>query len=129
MNNANSPLQDKQQIKSANINLEFMDFIGKINGEEFPNNKAKDFIIEIGSKQFIPGFEEGLVGSKKLSKKKLKLTFPENYHDESLSSKKVDFDVDIHEVNEGVMPTVDQEFIKGLGIEDGKIESLKMKKK
>ena len=104
-----------------------IDFIGKINGEEFPNNKAKDFIIEIGSKQFIPGFEEGLVGSKKSSKKKLKLTFPENYHDESLSSKKVDFDVDIHEVNEGVMPTVDQEFIKGLGIEDGKIESLKMK--
>tara|TARA_Y100000590_G_scaffold455919_1_gene605468 strand:+ start:2122 stop:3387 length:1266 start_codon:yes stop_codon:yes gene_type:complete len=104
-----------------------IDFIGKINGEEFPNNKAKDFVIELGTKSFIPGFEEGLIGLKKSSKKKLKLTFPNEYHDPSLSSKKVDFDIDIHEVMEGVAPKVDHEFIKGLGIEDGKIESLKKK--
>jgi trigger factor len=103
------------------------DFKGTINGEEFKNNKADDFLIEIGSKQLIPGFEEGLDGVKAGDQKNLDITFPDDYQDKKLASKPVSFEIQVKEVLESKISELDEEFVKKLGIEDGKVESLHSK--
>jgi trigger factor len=103
------------------------DFKGTINGEEFENNKADDFLIEIGSKQLIPGFEEGLDGVKAGDQKNLDITFPDDYQDKKLASKPVSFEIQVKEVLESKISELDEEFVKKLGIEDGKVESLHSK--
>ena len=103
------------------------DFEGTINGEAFENNKADDFLIEIGSKQLIPGFEEGLVGVKAGEEKKLAITFPDDYQDKKLASQPVNFSVKIKEVQEAKVSVINEDFVKKLGIEDGKIETLHLK--
>ena len=103
------------------------DFKGTINGEEFNNNKAEDFPIEIGSNQLIPGFEDGLVGLKANDEKKLDITFPDDYQDKNLASKPVSFEIKIKEVAEPKVSEINEDFVKKLGIEDGKIETLHKK--
>tara|TARA_B100000575_G_C23105824_1_gene638289 strand:+ start:63 stop:1352 length:1290 start_codon:yes stop_codon:yes gene_type:complete len=103
------------------------DFIGKINGEDFENNKADDFLVEIGSKQLIPGFEEGLIGLKSGEDTKLDITFPDDYQDKKLASKPVVFDITIKEVLEPEVSEINEDFVKKLGIDDGKIETLHSK--
>ena len=100
------------------------DFVGTIDGEEFENNKADDFLIEIGSKQLIPGFEDGLKGLKAGEEKKLDIVFPDDYQDNKLAAKPVNFDIKVKEVSEAKISEINEEFIKKLGIEDGKLESL-----
>ena len=103
------------------------DFEGTINGEAFENNKANDFLIEIGSKQLIPGFEDGLEGVKAGEEKTLNITFPEDYQDKKLASQPVDFIIKIKEVQESHISEINEEFVKKLGVEDGKIETLHSK--
>ena len=103
------------------------DFEGTINGEAFENNKANDFLIEIGSKQLIPGFEDGLEGVKAGEEKTLNITFPEDYQDKKLASQPVDFIIKIKEVQESQISEINEEFVKKLGVEDGKIETLHSK--
>ena len=103
------------------------DFVGKINGEDFENNKADDFLIEIGSKQLIPGFEEGLIGLKSGEETKLDIIFPEDYQDKKLASKPVVFDITVKEVLEPEVSEINEDFVKKLGIEDGKVETLHSK--
>ena len=112
--------------KSKNGDRVKADFSGTINGEEFDNNKAEDFLIEIGSKQLIPGFEEGLIGLK-AGEEKLNITFPKDYQDSKLASKPVNFDIVVKEVLEPKVSEINEEFVKKLGIEDGKIETLHSK--
>ena len=100
------------------------DFKGTINGEEFENNKADNFLIDIGSKQLIPGFEDGLIGVKAGDEKKLDIKFPDDYKDKKLASQPVSFDIKIKEVLESKVSEVNEDFIKKLGVEDGKIVSL-----
>ena len=100
------------------------DFIGKIDGKDFENNKADDFLIEIGSKQLIPGFEDGLKGVKAGDVKKLDIVFPDDYQDSKLASKPAVFDIKVKEVLEAKVSEINEDFIKKLGVEDGKIESL-----
>ena len=103
------------------------DFKGTINGEEFENNTADDFLIDIGSKQLIPGFEEGLKGVKAGEQKNLDINFPDDYQDKKLASKPVSFDIHVKEVLEAKTSVINEEFVKKLGIEDGKLESLHSK--
>ena len=103
------------------------DFVGTINGEDFENNKADDFLVEIGSKQLIPGFEEGLIGLKSGEDVKLDITFPDDYQDKKLASKPVVFDITVKEVLEPEVSEINEEFVKKLGIGDGKIETLHSK--
>ena len=103
------------------------DFVGTINGEDFENNKADDFLVEIGSKQLIPGFEEGLIGLKSGEDVKLDITFPDDYQDKKLASKPVVFDITVKEVLEPEVSEINEEFVKKLGIDDGKIETLHSK--
>lgn len=99
-------------------------FIGKLNGEEFEGGKAEDMPLELGSNRMIPGFEEGIVGMKKGEEKTIEVTFPDDYQSESLKGQTVTFDIEVHSVQEKVLPDLDEEFIKSFGVEDGTKDSL-----
>lgn len=99
-------------------------FVGKKDGVEFEGGKADDLPLEIGSNRMIPGFEDGIIGMKKGEEKTVELTFPEEYQSAELAGKDVTFDITVHSVQKKVLPELDEEFVKGLGIEDGTEESL-----
>ena len=92
-----------------------MDFAGSIDGKPFDGGSAQNHELELGSRQFIPGFEEQLVGHKAGEHVEVKVKFPENYV-EDLKGKDAVFACDIHEVKEKKLPALDEEFIKELGI-------------
>jgi len=91
------------------------DFDGYLDGTPFDGGKAENYSLEIGSNQFIPGFEEQMVGLKSGDEKDLNVTFPENYQAEHLAGKEVVFKIKLHEVK--VKTTVD--------LNDAFVESLK----
>ncbi|MFT6604468.1 MAG: trigger factor, partial [Bacteriovoracaceae bacterium] len=86
-------------------------------GEKPESMKGEEFLLEIGSGQFIPGFEEGMMGMKKGEKKVLDLTFPEEYHSEELKGAKVKFDVELLEIKEKKLPEFNDELAKEFGFE------------
>ncbi|HWJ88872.1 MAG TPA: trigger factor [Pelagibacterium sp.] len=96
-----------------------LSFVGKIDGEPFDGGSAEHTHIVVGSGQFIPGFEEGLVGLKKGEEKTVEVTFPEDYQNAELAGKKAQFEVTILHVD-GPKADVElnDEFAKTLGLED-----------
>lgn len=102
-----------------------IDFVGKLDGEEFDGGKAENVPLEIGSGRMIPGFEDGIVGMKKGESKTIEVTFPEEYQAEHLAGKTVEFDITVHSVQVKQLPELDEEFISSFGIEDGKEETLR----
>lgn len=93
-----------------------MDFVGKVNGEVFEGGSAENHELELGSHQFIPGFEEQLVGHKAGEKVVVNVKFPENYTEE-LKGKDATFDCTIHEVKAKKLPELNDEFVKELKVE------------
>ena len=93
-----------------------MDFVGRIDGEEFAGGSAQNHELELGSGQFIPGFEDQLVGHKAGEVVAINVKFPENYTPE-LKGKDATFDCTIHEVKEKKLPVLNDEFVKELKIE------------
>ena len=102
-----------------------IDFVGKIDGEEFEGGTAADFPVEIGSKSMIEGFEEGLIGLKAPEEKVLNLKFPEEYGKKELASKDVSFNVTVKEVSKPSLPDLNEEFFKSTGIEATSLEDYK----
>lgn len=92
-----------------------IDFEGTLNGEKFEGGAAKDYPLELGSKQFIPGFEEGVVGHESGDRFDIELTFPKDYHAEKLAGRKTNFNVLLKQVNEMVLPELNEEFAKKCG--------------
>ena len=92
-----------------------MDFIGKKDDVEFDGGKAEDYSLKIGSGQFIPGFEEGIVGHKAGDKFELELKFPKDYHAKELAGQKVTFSVELKAVNESKLPELNDEFAAKCG--------------
>ncbi|MDR1132092.1 MAG: trigger factor [Oscillospiraceae bacterium] len=88
-----------------------LDYDGQLDGKRFDGGKAEGTSLELGSGQFVPGFEEQLVGMKAGEEKAIDVTFPENYN-EGLAGKAVVFKVKIHEVAETELPAVDDELAK-----------------
>ena len=89
-----------------------IDFAGFLGEEQFEGGTAEGHELEIGSNTFIPGFEEQLVGKSKEEEVDVNVTFPEEYHEESLAGKEVVFKVVIHEIKEKELPELDDEFAK-----------------
>ena len=110
-----SSWESKEEIASSGDQIK-INFIGKIDNEEFEGGSAKDFVVEIGSQSMIEGFEEGLVGLKKSDKKDLDLNFPEDYAKKDLASKKVVFSVEVIEVLKPKLPALNEEFFKSTGL-------------
>ncbi|SFE69672.1 trigger factor [Alteribacillus iranensis] len=102
-----------------------MDFEGFVDGEAFEGGKAENYTIEIGSGQFIPGFEEQLVGAKSGEEKEVNVTFPEEYHSEELAGKEATFKVKVHDVKRKELPELDDEFAKDVDEEVETLEELK----
>lgn len=92
-----------------------IDFEGSLDGEKFEGGAAKDFKLGLGSNQFIPGFEEGIVGHEAGERFDLELTFPKDYHAENLAGKKTVFNVLLKQVNVLVKPELNDEFAKKCG--------------
>jgi trigger factor len=102
-----------------------IDFVGTIDGEAFEGGSAEGVPLELGSKRMIEGFEDQLVGAKAGEDRTISVTFPENYHSADLAGKPAEFAVKITKVEEPVLPELDDEFVKGLGITEGGLDALK----
>ena len=87
----------------------------KADGTKPDNMKAQEYMLEMGSGQFIPGFEDGMIGMKKGEKKDIKVTFPADYHEEDLKGAPVTFHVEMLEVKQKTFP----EFTDVLAVEFG----------
>ncbi len=98
-------------------NIAVIDFEGFKDGVPFEGGKGENYPLEIGSKTFIPGFEEQVIGMKKDEEKDITLTFPEDYHVEDLKGKEVVFKVKVNEIKEKVTRELDEEFFEDLGLE------------
>ena len=94
-----------------------IDFVGRIEGEEFAGGKAEGAPLVIGSGQFIPGFEDQLTGLKAGDSKAIEVTFPEDYPSEELKGKPATFDVTVKQVRIEAPGEPDEEFAKSLGLE------------
>jgi len=94
-----------------------MDFIGRIDGEAFEGGAAEGHLLELGSGQFIPGFEEQLVGVKAGDKLDVTVAFPENYGAENLAGKEAVFEVTIKEVQQPEEVAIDDALATRLGLE------------
>ncbi|MEQ9693258.1 trigger factor [Shimia sp. SDUM112013] len=95
-----------------------MDFVGKIDGEAFEGGSGDDFPLVLGSNQFIPGFEEQLVGVKEEEEKDVTVSFPEDYQAEHLAGKEAVFTCTIKEVKEPVAAEINDELAQKFGAED-----------
>jgi trigger factor len=80
--------------------------------------KGEEHLFEIGSNQFIPGFEDGMLGMKKGEKREVPVTFPADYHSTDLQSAKVVFEVELLEIKEKNYPEITDELVKELGFEN-----------
>ncbi|KEO90277.1 trigger factor [Erythrobacter longus] len=103
--------------KAAEGNQLIIDFVGKLDGEEFEGGKAEDAALVIGSGAFIPGFEEQLVGVKTGDEKTITVTFPEEYQAENLAGKEATFDITVKAVKVETETKIDDEFAKNLGLD------------
>ncbi len=106
-----------------------MDFEGFLDGEAFEGGKGENHSLEIGSGQFIPGFEEQLVGKAADEETEIEITFPEDYHAEDLAGKQATFQVKIHDIKFKELPELDDEFAKDVDEEVETLDELKEKKK
>lgn len=103
-----------------------MDFEGFVDGEAFDGGKAENYTLELGSGRFIEGFEEQVAGAKKGGELDVKVSFPAEYRNEKLAGKDATFKVKVKELKAKVLPELDDEFAKDLGLGDT-VEDLKKK--
>lgn len=100
------------------------DFAGYKGEEAFEGGTATDYTMEIGSGQFIPGFEDQMLGMKVNEERDINVTFPEDYHAEDLAGQPVVFKVKVHEIKRKQLPALDDEFAKDVS-EFDTLEELK----
>ncbi|NLD31305.1 MAG: trigger factor, partial [Trichococcus flocculiformis] len=104
-----------------------IDYEGFVDGVAFEGGKDQNHSLELGSKQFIPGFEEQLVGVKAGEEKEVVVTFPEDYQAEDLKGKEATFKVVVHEIKTKQLPALDDEFAKDVDEEVESLDELKAK--
>ena len=96
------------------VNADFVviDFAGSLNGELYKELKTENYLLEIGSQRFVPGFEEQLIGMKNGETKEIKVTFPDDYHENKFAGKEIIFNVTLKGIKEKKLPEIDDNFIK-----------------
>lgn len=102
-----------------------IDFKGMIEGEVFEGGSGQGMHVELGRGRMIAGFEESLEGAKSGEDRTLEVTFPENYHAKDLAGKPARFEVHINSIEEPVLPAVDAEFARKLGVENGDLDKMR----
>lgn len=119
-NQETKPIETKRATKKGDVVI--IDFHGKTadDGVEHPGMHAHGTKLTLGSGQFIPGFEDQLIGAKAGDKVIVKVSFPKDYGASELAGRDAEFDVDVHEIHEAVPAVIDDAFAKNLGFDDEK---------
>lgn len=107
------PVADQRPVAPGDFVT--VDFKGLVAGEPIDQGAAEDYMLEIGSGQFIPGFEEQVVGMEAGDEKEITVTFPEQYGNRELAGKEALFLVKLKEIKVKKLPELDDEFARGLG--------------
>lgn len=108
----NSRLVTVEGRAAENGDVAVIDFEGFLDGEAFDGGKAENYSLTLGEGQFIPGFEEQIVGHNAGEEFTINVTFPEDYQAEELAGKATEFKINLHEIKKRELPEVDDEFIK-----------------
>lgn len=116
------PVTDSRQAQMGDVSV--VDFDGYVDGKPLEGGKGENYHLELGSKNFIEGFEEGIVGMKTGDEKTINLTFPTPYHSKDLEGKAVEFKVKLKELKYKQLPELNEELLKSLG-GPGDLEGLK----
>ena len=116
-----------KEDKAANGDTVVIDFVGTVDGVEFDGGKGDNFSLELGSGQFIPGFEDQLVGHAAGETVEVNVTFPEDYQATDLAGKDAKFVTTIHEVKEKEVPELDDELAKDIDEDVETLDELKEK--
>lgn len=116
-----------KETAAENGDTVVIDFVGSVDGVEFEGGKGSNHSLELGSGQFIPGFEEQLVGTKAGETVEVKVTFPENYQAEELAGKEALFVTTVNEVKANELPELDDELAKDIDEEVETLDELKAK--
>ena len=95
-----------------------IDFVGKVDGVEFPGGKADDFNLSLGSGQLIPGFEDQLIGARIGEAREVRVVFPADYPEATLAGKDAVFDVTVKDVKAPDAVAIDNELAKKFGVDD-----------
>ena len=104
--------------KAKNGDAVVIDFVGRADGAEFPGGAGKDFNLELGSGQFIPGFEEQLIGAKPGDNVEVNVTFPEDYNAPGLAGKDASFEVTVTEIREYKDAAVNDDMATNMGFDN-----------
>nr|MBL8454543.1 trigger factor [Zoogloeaceae bacterium] len=102
-----------------------IDFAGRKDGVEFEGGKADDFPFVIGAGAMLKDFETAVLGLRAGESRTFDMTFPADYHAAHLAGQAVQFDVSVKRVEEPVLPAIDADFAKALGVEDGDVARLR----
>ncbi|MCR5646691.1 MAG: trigger factor [Acholeplasmatales bacterium] len=122
-------MEAKAEQVIAKNDFATFDFVGTVDGVEFPGGKAENYELQIGSGQFIPGFEDQMIGMKAEEVKNINVTFPENYGEASLAGKAAVFKVTVHEIKEQKLPEFTDEYVKSLNKDVNNYDELKAAKR
>ena len=120
-NKKSEPLKTKRAAKTGDIAV--IDYEGTIDNKIFDGGTGKGIELELGTNQFIPGFEDQIIGSKSGQSLKLNVTFPVDYSNSDLAGKDAVFSCDVKELRQTIPTKIDEEFVKSIGLES--IEVLK----
>ena len=102
-----------------------IDFLGKKDGEPFAGGQAKDYPFVLGAGSMLPDFENAIYGLKAGESKTFEMTFPADYLSKEIAGQTVSFEITVKEVREPILPEVDADFAKELGVEDGDVEKMR----
>ncbi len=117
MRTSRAQLEVASRKKARKGDSVVIDFEGFIGDEAFAGGKGEDYLLELGSGSFIPGFEDQVIGMKREEAKDVEVSFPEDYGQADLAGKPAVFKVVLKEIKEKVVPELDDEFAKGFGVD------------
>jgi len=106
-----------EQRPAINGDIVTLDFKGFVDGAPFERGEAEDYMLELGSKSFIEGFEEQIIGMSCGDEGKITVTFPETYGAHKLAGKEVTFEVKIKEIKYKELPALDDDFARQFGVD------------
>lgn len=102
-----------------------VDFVGRIDGVEFPGGKGTDVPVVLGEGRMLPDFEKGLAGAAPGESRTFEVNFPENYGAKEVSGKKAVFEATVRKLEEPLLPELNAEFAKSLGVADGDLGKMR----
>lgn len=112
---------DRASVKDDRLTI---DFTGRKDGEIFQGGQANDYVVVVGGGMMVPDFDAQLAGVKSGESKTFDVTFPADYHAADLAGQTVQFDMTVKKVEAPVLPEVDAEFAKSLGVADGDLDKM-----